>query len=88
MEMYLKCTPTIDCDTESVKRKARELTEVLKTEQEKARVLFYFVRDEIKHNPYSPYCYLVDTHGQSPWHFTAQASLDLNPDVIAISHTQ
>jgi 3-oxoacyl-[acyl-carrier protein] reductase len=30
----------------------------------------------------------VDTHGQSPWHFTAQASLDLNPDVIAISHIQ
>ena len=30
----------------------------------------------------------VDTHGQSPWHFTVQASLDLNPDVIAISHTQ
>jgi len=30
----------------------------------------------------------VDTHGQSPWHFTVQASLDLNPAVIAISHTQ
>jgi len=30
----------------------------------------------------------VDTHGQSPWHFTVQASLDLNPDVIAISHIQ
>ena len=30
----------------------------------------------------------VDTHGQSPWHFTGQASLDLNPGVPAISHTQ
>ena len=30
----------------------------------------------------------VDTHGQSPWHFTGQAKLDLNPDPPAISHTQ
>jgi len=30
----------------------------------------------------------VDTHGQSPWHFTGQASLDLNPDPPATSHTQ
>ena len=30
----------------------------------------------------------VDTHGHSPWHFTVQASLDLNPGVTAISHTQ
>jgi len=30
----------------------------------------------------------LDTHGQSPWHFTGQASLDLNPGVPAISHTQ
>ena len=25
----------------------------------------------------------VDTHGHSPWHFTVQASLDLNPVVLA-----
>jgi len=30
----------------------------------------------------------VDTHGQSPWHFTGQARLDLNPDPPAISHTR
>ncbi len=30
----------------------------------------------------------VDTHGQSPWHFTGQASLDLNPGVPAILHTR
>ena len=30
----------------------------------------------------------VDTHGQSPWHFIIQASLDLNPDVLAILRTQ
>jgi len=28
----------------------------------------------------------VDTHGQSPWHSTSQASLDLNPGVLATSH--
>jgi len=32
--------------------------------------------------------WLVDTHGHSPWHFTDQASLDLNPVPLAISHTQ
>ncbi len=32
--------------------------------------------------------YAVDTHGQSPWHFIIQASLDLNPDILAISRTQ
>ncbi len=31
---------------------------------------------------------LVDTHGQSPWHFTGQALLDLNPGPPAISRTQ
>ncbi|MBN1192053.1 MAG: SDR family oxidoreductase, partial [Dehalococcoidales bacterium] len=29
----------------------------------------------------------VDTHGQSPWHFTGQASLDLNPVSLATLHT-
>jgi len=29
----------------------------------------------------------VDTHGQSPWHFTGQASLDLNPGVLGIQRT-
>ena len=31
---------------------------------------------------------LVDTHGHSPWHFTVQASLDLNPVPPAILRTQ
>ncbi|MFH0942002.1 MAG: hypothetical protein V1823_03135, partial [Chloroflexota bacterium] len=29
----------------------------------------------------------VDTHGHSPWHFTGQASLALNPGALAISRT-
>jgi hypothetical protein len=33
--------------------------------------------------------FVVETHGQSPWHSTPrfQASLDLNPGVLATSHT-
>ena len=31
---------------------------------------------------------VVDTHGHSPWHFTGQAKLDLNPGPPAILHTQ
>lgn len=30
----------------------------------------------------------VDTHGQSPRHFSGQASLDLNPGPPATSHTR
>lgn len=33
-------------------------------------------------NPYSE-IQLVDTHGQSPWHFTGQANLDLNAGIPA-----
>ena len=53
LERYLRCTETIDCDTESVARKARELTERLHTDREKAVALFYFVRDHIRHDPYA-----------------------------------
>lgn len=54
MERYLKCTEIIDCDTKSVRDKAQEITEGLETNREKAIALYYFVRDEIKHNPYAP----------------------------------
>jgi transglutaminase-like putative cysteine protease len=54
LDKYLKCTEIIDCDDKSVKRKARSLTKGLKTDKEKAIALYYFVRDEVKHNPYAP----------------------------------
>ena len=54
LEEYLKPTPTIDCDTASIKEKARELTSSQEEITEKAKNLFYFVRDEIKFDPYSP----------------------------------
>jgi transglutaminase-like putative cysteine protease len=49
-EKYLRPTPAIDCDNESIKRKAEELTEGKDNAAEKAKSLFYFVRDEIKYN--------------------------------------
>ena len=54
MERYLRCTEIIDCDTESIREKAQMLTRGLKRDSEKAKVLYYFVRDKIKHNAYAP----------------------------------
>jgi transglutaminase-like putative cysteine protease len=54
MEKYLKCTEFIDCDRDSVRQKAQALTRGMETDIEKAVALYYFVRDEIKHNPYAP----------------------------------
>jgi len=53
-ERFLKCTEIIDCDSNSIKEKALEVTKGLKTDKEKAVALFYFVRDKIKHNAYVP----------------------------------
>lgn len=52
MEDYLRPTSTIDCDSEPVKQKAQTLTENQEDEVDKARTLFYFVRDQVKYNPY------------------------------------
>ena len=54
MERHLRCTEFIDWDAESVKTKAEALTRKLQTDKEKAVALYYFVRDEIKHNAYAP----------------------------------
>lgn len=52
MEEYLKATPIVDCDHPSIKEKAKELTAGKENIIEKAKSLFYFVRDRIKYNPY------------------------------------
>lgn len=52
MEMYLKPTPVIDCNAPPVREKAQNLTADKENDVEKAKALFYFVRDEIKYNPY------------------------------------
>jgi transglutaminase-like putative cysteine protease len=64
VEIYLKSTNFIDCDTESIKEKARLVTEGLKSDREKAVALYYFVRDQIKHNPYAP-CQLPEDYKAS-----------------------
>ncbi len=68
MEDYLRCTEIVDCDTESIKDKARALTEGLETTREKAIALFYFARDKIKHSPYAP--------GQSLENYKASVTLE------------
>ncbi|MCK5654374.1 MAG: transglutaminase, partial [Dehalococcoidia bacterium] len=60
MQSYLKCTYTIDCEEKSVKEKAQMLAIGQETVVEKAKALFYFVRDKIKYNPYVPLYTLED----------------------------
>lgn len=54
MERYLRATPIIDSDNRAIREKARDLTEACDTIPDKARSLFYFVRDDIKYNIYVP----------------------------------
>ena len=60
MHRYLNCTYTIDCEEESIKEKAQTLNRDQGTPVDKAKALFYFVRDEIKYNPYVPLYTLED----------------------------
>ena len=48
-EQYLIPSELYDFDSESVKEKALEITKDLKTDEEKAIALFYYVRDSIKY---------------------------------------
>jgi len=54
MDIYLRPTSTIDCDNAVIKEKARELVDDNQKVADKAKSLFYFVRDEIKYNLYVP----------------------------------
>jgi len=49
---YLKPTSVIDSNSKVIQEKAASLTEKYTSQREKARELFYFVRDKIKYNPY------------------------------------
>ena len=51
---YLGHTFFIDCDAASIKEKSGELTAGIEGEKEKAIRIFYFVRDEIRYDIYSP----------------------------------
>lgn len=52
MENYLRPTPVIDCDHPSIREKSEDLTGGQDDITEKAKSLFYFVRDEIRYNFY------------------------------------
>ena len=54
MEKYLRPTRFIDCDSPSIQQKSRDLTKGQEGNVEKAKSLFYFVRDEIKYDMYVP----------------------------------
>ena len=52
MKKYLRATYAIDCENEAIRKKAEEITGDTDNVTEKAGLLFYFVRDRIKYNPY------------------------------------
>jgi transglutaminase-like putative cysteine protease len=54
VDQYLKPTDIINCDHVMVQAKANQVTIGQKDVVEKAKSLFYFVRDEIKYNPFLP----------------------------------
>jgi transglutaminase-like putative cysteine protease len=51
---YLKPTPAIDCGSWPIKQKAEQIAGGREKIRDKAKSLFYFVRDEIKYDPYVP----------------------------------
>jgi transglutaminase-like putative cysteine protease len=55
LDLYLEPTFVIDSDSGVVKEKATLLTEEYNSQREKAKELFYFVRDKVKYNPYPPH---------------------------------
>jgi transglutaminase-like putative cysteine protease len=54
MERYLRPTDLIDSDAELIKKKAKELTQGVQDSTVRAQRLFYFVRDSVKYNIYTP----------------------------------
>jgi len=68
MNKYLEATSFIDCDAWSIKEKTQDLTKGQERDTDKVRSLFYFVRDKIKYNPYSP--------RYSPEHYVASTILE------------
>jgi len=54
IEMYLRPSPTIDSDNESIRQKSADLTKGKEMAEDKAKSLFYWVRDDIKYNPLVP----------------------------------
>jgi transglutaminase-like putative cysteine protease len=64
VENYLKPTYFIDYDNPIIKNKVSELIKNIENDTERAVKLFYFARDSVKYNPYSP-CYNRDDYKSS-----------------------
>ncbi len=60
MRKYLEPTVTIDCDNQIIIETARHLTEDKENDPDRAKALFYFVRDEIRYNIYLPKLTVTD----------------------------
>ncbi len=60
MNKYLAPTETFDWDSSAVREKARELTTGLQRPEQKASVLFFFVRDKIIYRIFSNFPRLED----------------------------
>ncbi len=67
-DYYLKPTSYIDWDRAEVKDKGRELTETCKNDKEKAKAIFYFVRDGVR--------YQVEEDPPRPEYYKASSTLD------------
>ena len=53
LELYLRPTWFVDCDTPAVRRRAEEAAAGATSDEERAARLFYLVRDGIRYDPYS-----------------------------------
>jgi transglutaminase-like putative cysteine protease len=60
MERYLRATPTIDADNETIREAATRLTTGCLSDQQRAMKLFYFVRDQIRYNIYMVSVFIED----------------------------
>jgi len=65
MPEYLVSTATMDCDHPAIKARAGQVTAGLDNAGAKAKALFYFVRDSIRYNIYSPF-HLLE-HYRASW---------------------
>lgn len=54
IKKYLRPSSTIDSDNESIRQKSADLTAGKETTEDKAKSLFYWVRDDIKYDPLVP----------------------------------
>jgi len=65
MSKYLSPTFAMDCDSPAVQARAEQTTRGLGSLSERAKALFYFVRDNIHYNIYSPF-HLLE-HYRASW---------------------